>query len=195
MEGRAPVAYLILVKHAMPQLEPGVPSREWRLSDAGREGAAFLAERLAPYAPGVIVASTEPKATETARIVANRLGMTMTTRDGLHENDRTGLGWLGTAELETRIARFFAEPGTLVMGNETADKAHTRFAATVDAFCTEHPDETVVIVAHGTVITLYVSRATGIEPFPFWKRLGLPSFVVLSRPEMRVREIVERIPA
>jgi broad specificity phosphatase PhoE len=184
---------LVLVKHAMPQLEPDVPSRDWKLSEAGREGAALLADRLAPYAPGVIVASTEPKATETARIVAARLGMPMSTREGLHENDRTGQGWLGTAELEARIARFFAEPDTLVMGNETADQAHARFAAAVDAICTEHPGETVVIAAHGTVITLFVSRAAGIAPFPFWKRLGLPSFVVLSRPEMRVHEMVDQM--
>jgi broad specificity phosphatase PhoE len=189
------MANLILVKHAMPQLEPDVPSREWRLSDAGREGATILAGRLAPYAPGVIVASTEPKATETAQIAAAQLGTTMTTRDGLQENDRTGLGWLSTAELEARIARFFAEPGTLVMGHETADQAHARFAAAVDAICAMHPDETVVIVAHGTVITLYVSRATGIEPFPFWKRLGLPSFVVLSRPDPHIEAVMENIRA
>jgi broad specificity phosphatase PhoE len=196
MKGKhTPMANLILVKHAMPQLEPDVPSREWRLGDTGREGAALLAERLAPYAPGVIVASAEPKATETAQIAAARLGMPMTTRDGLHENDRTDLGWLSTTELEARIARFFAEPGTLVMGNETADQAHARFAAAVDAVCAAHPDETVVIVAHGTVITLYVSRATGIELFPFWTRLGLPSFVVLSCPDRHIEAIMENIRA
>lgn len=189
------MAHLILVKHAMPQLEPDVPSREWRLSAAGREGAALLGERLAPYAPGVIVASTEPKATETAQIAAACLSMPMTTWDGLHENDRTGLGWLSIADLEARIARFFAGPGTLVMGHETADQAHARFAAAVDAVCAAHPDETVVTVAHGTVITLYVSRATGIEPFPFWKRLGLPSFVILSRPDRHIEAIVENIRA
>jgi broad specificity phosphatase PhoE len=189
------MAYLILVKHAMPQLETDVPSREWRLSYAGREGAAVLGERLAPYAPGVIVASTEPKATETARIAAARLGLPVTTHDGLHENDRTGLGWLAWEEMEARIARLFAEPETLVMGDESADRAHARFAAAVDAVCAAHPEETVAVVAHGTVITLYVSRATGIKPFPFWKRLGLPSFVVLSRPDLRVETTIENMRA
>lgn len=183
--------YLILVKHAMPHREPGVPSRAWRLGEPGRAGAAHLADRLAAYAPGVIAASAEPKATETARIVADRLGMETAVVPGLHENDRTGLGWLDAAAWEARIIRFFAEPGALVMGTETADTAHARFTAAVDGVCDAHPDETVVIVAHGTVITLYVSRETGIAPYPFWRRLGLPSFVVLSRPEKRVVAVVE----
>ncbi len=187
--------YLILVKHAMPEVEPGVPSRDWRLGAAGRAGAARLADRLAAYTPGVIVASAEPKATETARIVADRLGMEMRAVAGLHENDRTGLGWLGKEELEARIARFFAEPDTLVMGNETADTAHARFAAAVGGVGAAHPDETVVVVAHGTVITLSVSRETGIKPYPFWQRLGLPSFVVLSRPALRLLDMVAAIPS
>lgn len=188
------MSHLILVKHAMPHLEPGVPSCDWRLGAAGRAGAARLAEHLTAYAPGVIVASVEPKATETARIVADRLGMGMETVPGLHENDRTGLGWLGKEELAARIARFFAAPAVPVMGHETADAAHARFAAAVAGVCAMHPDKTVVIVAHGTVITLLVSRAAGVEPYPFWRRLGLPSFVVLSRPDRRLLATIEAIP-
>jgi broad specificity phosphatase PhoE len=186
---------LILVKHAMPALEPGVPSRAWRLSDAGRAGCLPLADQLAAYQPTAIAASAEPKATETARIIAERLGAPMAVVADLHENDRTGLGWLGAEELEARIARFFAEPNRRIMGNETADEAHARFAAAVEDLCAHHPDENVVIVAHGTVITLFVSRRTGIPPYPFWKRLGLPSFVLLSRPEYALQAVVERIEA
>jgi broad specificity phosphatase PhoE len=192
-ERRKATADLILVKHAMPHLEPDVPSRLWQLSDFGREGTKLLADRLAPYIPTAVAASMEPKATETAAIVAAHLGISMTTHEGLHENDRTGLGWLGAAELDARIARFFAEPGTLVMGTETADQAHARFATAVNALCAAHAAETIAVVAHGTVITLYVSRSTGTEPFPFWKRLGLPSFVILSRPALAIREVVESV--
>ena len=64
------MAKLILIKHASPQVETAVPSHEWKLSPAGREKAAALAERLRPDAPGAIVSSVEPKAIETARIIA-----------------------------------------------------------------------------------------------------------------------------
>jgi broad specificity phosphatase PhoE len=186
---------LILVKHSLPALEPGVPSCEWLLSEVGRARCIPLAERLAAYRAAVVVASPEPKATETGQIVAARLDLPMEVIAGLHENDRTGLGWLGSAELEATIARFFAQPERRSMGNETADEAHARFAAAVGAVCARHPYETIVVVAHGTVITLFISRLTGQEPFPLWKRLGLPSFIVLSLPDHTVRTIRDDLEA
>lgn len=186
---------LILVKHSLPALEPGVPSHEWRLSDVGRARCVPLAERLAAYEPAIIAASPEPKATETGRRVAERLDLPLAVVASLHENDRTNLGWLGSEELEARIARFFAEPDRRIMGNETADEAHARFAAAVENVCTRHPAGTIVIVAHGTVITLFVSHRAGLEPFAFWKRLGLPSFVVFSLPDQTMRAVVDRIEA
>lgn len=36
-----------------------------------------------------------------------------------------------------------------------------------------------------------VSRLTGLAPFPLWKRLGLPSFVVLSLPDLKLQTILE----
>ena len=184
---------LILVKHSLPALEPGVPSREWRLSDEGRARCVVLADRLAIYESAIIAASPESKATETARIVAAHLGTPLEVIEDLHENDRTDLGWLSVAELEATIARFFAAPDRHIMGNETADEAHARFAAAVGEVCARHPVGDIVIVAHGTVITLFVSRRIGQEPFSFWKRLGLPSFVVLSLPDYAMQAVIERV--
>ncbi|MHB8647508.1 MAG: histidine phosphatase family protein [Thermomicrobiales bacterium] len=185
--------HLILVKHSLPALAPGVPSREWRLSDVGRARCISLAERLAVYHPTIIATSAEPKAAKTARIVADALGTPLEVVEQLHENDRSGLGWLGAEELEARIVRFFAAPDQRVMGNETADEAHARFAAAVEDVCARHPDGNIVIVAHGTVITLFVARHAGLEPFPLWKRLGLPSFVVLSLPDHTLQTVFDQV--
>ncbi|MDQ6833443.1 MAG: phosphoglycerate mutase family protein [Chloroflexota bacterium] len=184
---------LIVVKHAMPALEPGVPSRDWRLSDMGRAQCIPLAAHLAAYTPTIIAASAEPKATETGRIVAERLAIPIEIVADLHENDRTDLGWLGSDELEATIARFFAERDQRIMGNETADEAEARFAATVADIRARHPHGNIIIVAHGTVITLFVARRTGLNPFPFWKRLGLPSFVVLSLPGYAMQRVVAHV--
>lgn len=184
---------LILIKHAMPALEPGVPSRDWPLSDVGRTRCIPLAPRLAAYTPTIIAASAEPKATETGRIVAKRLAAPIEIVAELHENDRTSLGWLDSDALEARIARFFAEPDHRIMGNETANEAEARFATAVADVCTRHPHGNVIIVAHGTVITLFVARHAGREPFPFWKRLSLPSFVALSLPDHTLLTVVDRV--
>ena len=46
---------------------------------------------------------------------------------------------------------------------------------------------------YGTVITLFVATHTKIEPFAFWKGLGLPSFVVMGVPQLDVVEVVIQV--
>ncbi|HUS15064.1 MAG TPA: histidine phosphatase family protein [Chloroflexia bacterium] len=184
---------LILVKHAMPEIVPGVPGAAWGLSAAGRAQCEPLAAALVPHAPVAVVTSTEPKAAETGSRVAAALRLPCTMAPDLHENDRRGLPFLKQEDLEARIAEFFARPAAVVMGQESADAAHARFAAAVRAAAAPHPHGAVVIVAHGTVISLLVSRAFGLDPLDVWRRLGLPSFVVLSRPNLAMKAIVERL--
>jgi broad specificity phosphatase PhoE len=89
---------LVLVKHAAPAIEPAAPAASWRLADAGRAACRPLADRLASYAPAIVVASEEPKASETGLIVAEHLGLPFETAPDLHEHDRTGVPFLGTDE-------------------------------------------------------------------------------------------------
>jgi broad specificity phosphatase PhoE len=180
---------LILVKHAMPEVEPGVPAARWRLSDAGRAASARLAERLAVYEPAAIVASDEPKARETGRIVATRLGVPFETAPDLHEHDRTGVPFLTNEVWREQVRRFFAEPDALVLGRETANEAGDRFGRAVAAVLERHPAGNLAIVAHGTVISLSVARHNPVEPFGLWERLGLPSFVVLRLPGYMLTEV------
>ena len=81
----------------------------------------------------------------------------------------------------------------LVLGKETADQAHARFAAAVEGILAEHVDRNIAVIAHGTVISLYVARAAGLDPMCLWERLGLPSYVVLSVPGLQVSEVVESV--
>ena len=46
---------------------------------------------------------------------------------------------------------------------------------------------------YGTVITLFVAAHAKIDPFAFWKRLGLPSFVVMGVPRLDVVEVVIQV--
>jgi broad specificity phosphatase PhoE len=80
-----------------------------------------------------------------------------------------------------------------VFGSETADQAHQRFTRAVAGVLKRRPDQNVAVVAHGTVISLYIARAAGLDPFPFWKRLGLPAFVVTSWPKFSLLSVVESV--
>jgi broad specificity phosphatase PhoE len=172
---------LILVKHAMPDIVPDAPPRTWQLSDAGREAAAMLADELAAYQPVAVITSVEPKAADTGAVIAACLGLPVRTATGLHEHERDAVAFDDIERFRGRIRQFFAEPATVVYGTETADAAHGRFEHAIRDVLARHPAGTLAVVAHGTVISLLVARANGIEPFLFWVGLDLPSFVVVER--------------
>ena len=172
--------YLILVKHSLPKIMENLPAREWELSDDGRIRAQQLAERLSPFQPEYIISSVEPKARETAEIIAGRHNLELHIADGLHEHDRSKTPYLSRDEFQAAMHEFFEKPDTLVFGSETADEAYTRFYNAVRSVLDCHPNEAVVIVAHGTVISLFVSRITGTSGWSLWNELGLPSYVVID---------------
>ena len=93
---------------------------------------------------------------------------------GLHEHDRTNLSeLLDQANFEDSVSDFFDRPEQLVMGQETGVQARDRFAKAVESVVESNPEGDVVIIAHGTVISLFVAEHTSVRPFELWKRLGL----------------------
>ena len=184
---------LVLVKHSLPEIRPDRRAAEWVLTEEGRKRAVAVARRIARHEPGVIGASNEPKATETAEIIARELGKSVEIFEGLHEQERGSLELLPGGKFESVVAELFARPDELVFGDETATQALGRFREAVDRFLETHPDGNVALISHGRIITLLVAAYAGVDPFPFWRRLGLPSFVVVSLPERKVLEVVESV--
>ena len=172
--------YLILVKHSLPKVKQNLPANKWKLSKEGQARTRRLAERLSYFHPDVIFSSPEPKAKETAEIIANILQLELHIVEDLHEHDRSNLPYLSQDEFQASIREFFQKPSALVFGEETANESHSRFYRAVHTILKNHTNKTVVIVAHGTVISLFVSRLTGISDLLLWNELDLPSFVVID---------------
>jgi broad specificity phosphatase PhoE len=189
----APTAHLILVKHSLPETVVDVPACEWRLNDEGRRRCRPLVDRLRSYAPVGVISSVEPKAWETATIIAQRLRLPCQAAADLHEHDRSGVPWLGAGAFASAVEAFFERPDELVFGRETATRTAARFTAAVEGILAGRVGETLVVVAHGTVIALFVAHHVGVDAFALWRRLGLPSFVALALPDHRIVEVVEAI--
>ena len=188
MTERDSPARLVLIKHSVPEMQIHTESRFWHLSEEGRKRCAPLAEKLRRFNLARIVSSNEPKAVETAELLTSELSRTHIVRPDLQENDRTGLGFVGVEAYQDTFRRFFAEPDRVIVGTETAEEARARFTTAVEAVLEEFPEETLAIVTHGTVISLLVSEPTAEERFRLWRRLGLPSYVVVSRPSLEIVE-------
>ena len=152
--------------------------------------AKELAGRLIQYQPEVIVSSLEPKARETAAILAENIGLGFHEVESLHEHDRSGVPYHLDDKFQNFIRELFDKPDELVFGNETANAALARFHHAVEQVLSLYTDKTIVIVAHGTVISLFVSWLTGCDGYSLWNELGLPSFVVLDKQSKTLIEIV-----
>jgi broad specificity phosphatase PhoE len=172
---------LILIKHSLPLIDPDEPAAEWGLSAEGIRRCARLADALAAYVPAVLVSSPEPKAHATATHLAECLNLSVTTVAGLEEQHRRTAPFLTDAAFHATMQSFFANPDELVFGEETATAAYTRFAAALEPLLEHYPQDNLLVVAHGTVISLYVSWRTHGDAFALWRQLGLPSFIVLDR--------------
>ena len=172
--------YLILLKHSLPDVVKDIPAREWHLSEAGRVRAFELVKKLIRYQPEIIISSVEPKALETAEIIAASLELDFQVIEGLHEHDRSGSPYYSNAEFQNLVQEFFDKPNELVFGNESAKSALGRFRRAVDFILNSYGDKNIAIVTHGTVISLFVAWLTGSSGYDLWQELGLPSFVVLD---------------
>lgn len=162
----------------------------------GKMRCLGLAEQLRAFAPRMVFSSREVKASETAQIVAGRLGVTHQVVEGLQEHERTNSDFAPVpGEFEAKLARFFNKPESLVFGRETADEAKHRFARTISGLIESRKDdadrgESLLVVSHGTVISLFVASACQADPMEFWRKLGQPSYVVMSLPELTLLTVV-----
>jgi broad specificity phosphatase PhoE len=174
---------LLLVKHAAPRIEPSAPAHTWPLAEAGRASCGALADAVERFSPAFVVASREAKAAETGLLVARRLRLPFTTRPSLHEHDRRGFPFLSDRnEFLSRMREAFARPAECLVGNESLDDAHARFATGLDDILAERAEGNPLVVTHGTVLALYAARATGVDPYSLWLALRYPCLVALAVP-------------
>jgi broad specificity phosphatase PhoE len=174
---------LVLVKHSLPAIDPAIPAAHWHLAEEGKARCRPLAERLHAYEPAALISSTEPKAAETARLVAPHLGLPVELDPRLREQCRTGTQWLPDEGFRMVVGRVFESPGEIVFGMESLDSARERFGAAIDQRLETTPGS-LVVVAHGTVISAYAEAKAAVDGYALWLRLGLPSLVVLDGDEL-----------
>lgn len=172
---------LHLIKHGQPALDHALPAHEWELAPDALHHLPVLATHLDPL-PQIVVSSEEPEAKATAQALANLLDLPYRTMLGLHEQLRYTNQLWPHAEFQERYRQFFAEPAQVVVGEESADAAHARFSNAVAAVMAVNTQEMVAVVAHGTVISLLVGRATGRDPYVLWQELELLQAVTLKWP-------------
>jgi broad specificity phosphatase PhoE len=196
--GETPVirmSYLILIKHATPVKDPDRPSHQWELSEDGRTQAIRLAKQLqdAAVAIDLVCTSDEPKAKETGQIIAAEFDRPMRVVNELAEHDRSNVPVMPTREFISSVALFFKEADRLVLGRETAQHAQARITHAIEQIMSESVGKHVAIVSHGTVISLFAAEILNEDPFQLWRRMGLPSYILIDWERRAATRVVERV--
>jgi probable phosphoglycerate mutase len=159
------VTLLALVRHGQTDwnAELRIQGRtDIPLNDTGRAQAALAAQSLRDGGWQRVASSTLVRARETARVIADALGLDEPAAyPGLVERDYgVGEGML--------VADFREQYGTgPVPGAETVEELAARALEGLGAVAADAPDQPTVVVAHGGVIRALLSLATdGALPRP-----------------------------
>ena len=132
-----------------------------------------------------MLSSRLPKATETARIIANALDLPLQLRDGLEEHHRLKEDYIaGEGAFRDILDQFFRRPEEMVLGQESATDALKRFAGAIRDLMDETEDDELV-VSHGTVISLLLAQGGNGSPMELWSSLKSPDHIAVGWPDLR----------
>jgi len=170
---------LVLVRHgesAPARFDRPYPYRDGHgdpeLAPQGREQAQRLADRFQHDHFDAIYVTTLRRTAETAAPLAERLGIVPQVEPDLRE---VHLGeWEGgllrkhVAEGHPLVTQMYAEQRwDVIPGAETTEHLRKRVAAGIRRIADAHPDQRVLVVAHGGAIGQVLAQATGSEAFAF----------------------------
>ncbi|HNS01558.1 MAG TPA: histidine phosphatase family protein [Anaerolineae bacterium] len=158
------------------------------LTDLGRQQARLAANRLRSYPINVIYSSDLLRASETAQIIGQALGLTPIPESALRELDIgawTGLTW---AEIRERYpeqaAAMSAGQDVPRGGGESLGELQDRLAAAAQNIVSRHPGDTVLVVSHGAALRSLVAHVLGAS-LDQMHRIAILGNTALSVVQMR----------
>jgi hypothetical protein len=178
---------LMLVRHAMPVVEPAVPAEQWQLGAVGRAAARDL--RPSIVGPAWYVASIEPKVVEALQEIAGHTGVT--TDAGLDEVRRPHV-WSENSTYRN-TARSYVE-GALPEGWEPHDQVVRRFDDAVVRHAAQAAAQarTLIVGTGGLAPTIWLASRYHLAPDPaqFWDALRYPDVIEVDLRDGTVRRPV-----
>jgi broad specificity phosphatase PhoE len=117
--------------------------------------------------------SWEPKALQTAQIIAERRGLPIEPVFDLRELRRPETL---VRDYEGAVRAVLQNPFKSIRGWEPAGEAQTRIVTAVERLLMLHEGETLAIVSHGLALTLYLAYLTDTAPtLDLWRSLPFAS--------------------
>ncbi len=161
---------IILARHGETEWNAGEIFRGRRdigLNEMGFKQADLMGDYLADVKIEAIYSSPQKRALDTAKSVAKRHGLEVSTVDGLMDFDFGAWEGVSRAEVRDRDKEFFArwqkEPHLLrVPDGETLQEVRERAGRVVDKVVSEHSG-VVVLVSHRVIHKVLICTMLGLD--------------------------------
>jgi probable phosphoglycerate mutase len=192
------VTRLLLVRHGRSELNAQGRPQGWLdspLDEVGRRQARAAARRLQQEGPEILYTSTLRRASETAEIMAQVLGVPLVADERLKERNLGAIAGLTNKEIEERfpewVRRWREAPGRVPPpGAEGLELLWRRVEDVFEEIRSRHPTGTVGVVSHGGVLGVYLTHVAGAErgsPSSFSLGNGSLSVVEFDGLRLRIR--------
>ncbi|MDQ1300083.1 MAG: hypothetical protein QG636_751 [Patescibacteria group bacterium] len=156
---------IYLVRHGESEGNAGThyQNENTRLTELGREQAAFVAQRATKLPLEALIASTVVRAQETASIISERIGLPISSSELFVERRRP------TEQIDQRkddpsimaaeeaIMQSSSVPGMRFSDEENFDDLNARSRAAL-AFLETHPKDKILVVTHGVFLRNIVAQ-------------------------------------
>jgi broad specificity phosphatase PhoE len=180
------MAYVYLIRHPATQPDPAIPASQWWLSTAGRAQVHTLVHLPMWPAITTVYTSTQPKTSVVGELVHLTHGVPYLPLVALDEARREP--WLDPEAFDVTQRAFFAHPTVSPMrGWECAQSAGLRFIAALDHLLAVHkPADSLAIVSHATILTLYAAHLREVTPtYDQWRKIEFAAIMAIDRTSLR----------
>lgn len=170
---------IVLVRHSKTTVEPKISPTQWTLSDEGREAAASLAGSPVFEGTEHIYSSLQPKAIETAGIVATSLHIPTTQEAGLAELTSVTNGFI--ADYPGTMHKLYTGELLRINDGETLEEALDRFNKAIEAIAAIHEEcGKIAVVSHANVLSLFSAQYSNQEAIDLHDSIAMPDVAVLD---------------
>ena len=192
---------LIIVRHGRTEwnrVERFRGRADIGLDEVGMKQAESAAKRITGWPISMIYSSPLRRASTTAEVIADRVGLKLRLMPGIIDIDYGVWQGLSTEEVVARDSRLYSQwiesPNKVKFpGGESFAEVRERVASAVNGLIQQHPKETVVLVSHKVICQILILSLLGLDNSHFWQitqdfcamnlfevRGGIPSALCLN---------------
>lgn len=146
------------LRHGQTKRDENKPISKWVLSELGEEQARNLTHEDIFKDIDLIFSSTEEKAYQTAKFIADELGKEITQIEEISELNRDKGGFMEPEKYEESVKYCLEHLDESINNWEIANHALERFFRKIEELDKQYKNKRILIIGHAFTINLYFAK-------------------------------------